>query len=290
MYYFKRSAYIFLLPTIIGLVLFRLIPVGAAFFVSFTSWDIYSPPKWVGLKNYIHIFQSEEFWSILRNTFVFTGIYTMGVCVIGLFFAVMLNQKLKGINFFRSLFFLPVITSVVAVGIVWSWILSPQNGILNVLLEQFFNMNERPSWLGDQKYALFALAAVYIWKSVGYQMILYLAGLQNIPKELHEAAQMDGANSWQTFFKVTLPLLTPTVFFVLIITIIESFHTFGITYSMTKGGPYNTTNTLSYYIYQNAFVHFKMGYASSMAFVLFIFILIITWINFLFKKKWVNYQ
>ncbi|RDW15347.1 carbohydrate ABC transporter permease [Oceanobacillus chungangensis] len=289
MQYFKKSAYLFLLPTIIGLLLFRLIPVIFAFFTSFTDWDIYSPPVWIGLENYTRIFQSGEFWQILRNTLLFTAIYTVGVCIIGLFFAMLLNQRLKGIKFFRSLFFLPVITSIVAVGIIWNWILSPQNGILNILLDKIFNLQEPISWLGDPDYALIALALVYIWKSVGYQMLIFLAGLQNIPTELQEAAQMDGANKWKVFTKVTLPLLTPTIFFVLVITIIESFHTFGITHSMTQGGPYNATNTLSYFIYQNAFVHFNMGYASSLSFVLFILILVITWINFLYRKKWVNY-
>jgi ABC-type sugar transport system permease subunit len=281
---------VFLIPTLIGLLFLRLIPIAVSIFASFTSWDIYSPPQWIGLGNYNRMFQSDEFWNVLKRTFEFSFFFTVGVCVLGLFFAVLLNGRLTGIRFFRGLFFMPVITSVVAVGILWDWILSPQFGILNFLLYRAFHLTNLPSWLGDDQYALGTLIVVYIWKSVGYQMIIYLAGLQNIPNELREAAKIDGASSVRSFFSVTLPLLTPTLFFVLIITIIQSFHTFDITYSLTKGGPYQTTTTLSYYIYQNAFVHYRMGYASSLAYILFFFTLVITWINFLFKKKWVNYQ
>jgi multiple sugar transport system permease protein len=287
--FYKYHAYVFLLPTLIGLFCFRLVPIAVSIAASFTSWDIYSPPKWVGLDNYAEMFKSEEFWSVIRHTLTFSAFFTIGVCVIGLFFAVLLNEKLKGIRFFRALFFLPVITSVIAIGIMWDWILSPQFGILNSLLAKVWHGTELPSWLGDPKYALGTLIGVYIWKSVGYQMIIYLAGLQQIPKELLEAAKMDGASPLRSFFSVTLPVLTPTIFFVVIITIIESFHTFDITYAMTKGGPYQSTTTLSYFIYQNAFVHYRMGYASSLAYVMFFLTLLVTWANFLLKKKWVNY-
>ncbi|WP_019640157.1 carbohydrate ABC transporter permease [Paenibacillus fonticola] len=290
MRFYNNYAYLFLIPTVLGLLFFRLIPIAISIFAGFTNWDIYSPPQWTGLSNYVHMFRSEEFWSVLKRTFEFSFFFTAGVCVLGLFFAVMLNQRLRGIHFFRGLFFMPVITSVVAVGILWDWILSPQFGVLNSLLNRIFHLTSSPSWLGDQKYALGTLIVVYIWKSVGYQMIIYLAGLQHIPGELREAARIDGANEARSFFSVTLPLLTPTLFFVLIITIIQSFHTFDITYSLTRGGPYQTTTTLSYYIYQNAFVHYRMGYASGLAYILFFFTLIITWLNFVVKKKWVNYQ
>jgi multiple sugar transport system permease protein len=278
---------LFILPTVVGLLVFRLIPIAVSIAASFTSWDIYSPPQWIGFDNYAEMFRSPEFWQVIRRTLAFSFFFTVGVCVIGLFFAVLLNAKLPGVPFFRSLFFLPVITS--AIGIMWDWILSPQFGILNTFLAKIWNDAELPSWLGDPKYALGALIGVYVWKSAGYQMIIYLAGLQHIPHELKEAARMDGAGPFRTFFSVTLPLLTPTLFFVLVITIIQSFHTFDITYAMTKGGPYQSTTTLSYYIYQNAFVHYRMGYASGLAYVLFFMTLLVTWANFLLKKKWVNY-
>ncbi|CAM4383034.1 sugar ABC transporter permease [Paenibacillus alkaliterrae] len=290
MHYGKISPYLFLLPTLLGLALFRLIPVGVSFYAGFTSWNIYSPPEWVGLDNYTEMFKSKPFWTVLQNTLQFSLVFVVSVCVTGLVFAVLLNAKLRGIRFFRGLFFLPVITSIVAVGIAWNWILTPQAGILNLLLEKVIGLTESVSWLGDKKYALYSLTMVYVWKNVGYQMIIYLAGLQSIPRELGEASKIDGANSFQSFFFVTLPLLTPTVFFVLIITIIESFNTFGITHSMTEGGPYNATNTLSYFIYQNAFVHFRMGYASALAYVLFLLTLLVTGIHFLVKKRWVKYQ
>jgi multiple sugar transport system permease protein len=287
--FYRYHAYVFILPTLIGLLFFRLIPITVSIAASFTSWDIYSPPKWVGFANYVEMFRSIEFWKVIQHTLTFSTFFTVGVCTIGLLFAVLLNEKLKGIRFFRSLFFLPVITSVIAIGIMWDWILSPQLGILNSLLSHLWPGMEMPSWLGDPKYAMGTLVSVYIWKSVGYQMIIYLAGLQHIPGELKEAARMDGASPVRLFFSVTLPMLTPTIFFVVIITIIESFHTFDITYAMTKGGPYQATTTLSYFIYQNAFVHYRMGYASSLAYVMFFLTLLVTWVNFLLKKKWVNY-
>lgn len=284
------AAYLFLVPTIIGLLVFRIAPIVVSFIMSFTDWNVFSSPNWVGLANYKRMLTSDEFWSVFSNTLTFSVLYTVGVCVIGLFFAVILNEKLKGVRFFRSLFFLPVVTSVVAVGIVFNWILSADSGIINAVLRACFGVSQPPSWLGDRDYALYSLIFVYVWKSVGYQMILYLAGLQSIPRDVIEASKIDGANDVQSFFKVTLPLLTPIVFFVLIITMIQSFQTFGITYTMTQGGPYHATNTLSYYIYQNAFVHFNMGYASSMAYFLFMIILVITMVNFILKKRWVNYQ
>lgn len=289
MKYGRFTPYVFILPMVIGLAVFRLFPLGASFVTSFMSWNIFSPPSYVGLDNYKEVVNSPIFWQVFSQTIKFSAIFTLGVCIIGLFFAVLLNERLRGVNFFRGLFFLPVITSVVAVGIVFSWILSPQLGVLNSFLSHFINFTERPSWLGDQRYALYSLTLVYVWKTVGYQMILYLAGLQSIQADLIEAARMDGANRVKAFFYVTLPLLTPTVFFVLIITIIDSFNTFGITHTMTQGGPYGATNTLAYYIYQNAFVHFRMGYASSLAYVLFFLTIIVTYTNFLYKKKWVNY-
>lgn len=166
----------------------------------------------------------------------------------------------------------------------------PQYGILNSLLTHVWHGSQLPSWLGDPKYALGTLVSVYIWKSVGYQMIIYLAGLQHIPGELKEAVKMDGAGPVRSFFfGHPAAVDADDLFFVVIITIIESFHTFDITYAMTKGGPYQSTTTLSYFIYQNAFVHYRMGFASSLAYVMFFLTLIVTWVNFVLKKRWVNY-
>ncbi len=282
--------YLFLLPAIIGLFGFRLIPIVWAFLMSFTRWSVYAPPQWLGLANYKELFSSELFWGILKNTFVYTAIYVPGVMIIGLILAVLVNNRLRGIAFFRGLLFAPVVTSAVAIGMVWGWILSPRFGILNHVLEHWFSVSNPPAWLGDRNIALIAIAFVAVWQRVGYQMVLFLAGLQDIPTVFYEAAKIDGANRWQRFWKITLPLLSPTTFFVLIISIIDSFRNFTIIYTMTRGGPGSSSTTLAYAIYQNAFIFSRMGYASSLAYILLIIVGTITLINFYFKKKWVKYK
>jgi multiple sugar transport system permease protein len=207
--------------------------------------------------------------------------------VCGLFLAILVNTKLKGITFFRGLYYLPVITSTVAIGVVWSWILSPRFGALPRILNNLGVMNV-PSFLGDSRYALLTLVVVYIWKMSGYHMILFLAGLQNIPEVYYEAAKIDGATPWQLLRHVTLPLLSTTTFFIMIIALIQSLQTFDLTFAMTEGGPNNASATLSFFTYVNAFVHFRMGYAASMAFVLFLIVGSITLANFWARKYWVS--
>lgn len=288
MKYKKITPWLFLLPTVIGLMFFRLGPMIAAFLASFTRWSVFSSPKWIDLGNYKELFNSEIFWMILKNTFLFSLTYVPGVMVISLFLAVIVNNKIKGITFFRGLFYLPVITSVVAIGVVWSWILSPRFGIFYKLLANVFEINNIPSFIGDSQYALFTLVIVYIWKMAGYQMILFLAGLQNIPPVYYEAGLIDGASPWQIFRYITLPLLSPTTFFILIISLIQSLQTFDITYVMTQGGPNHASSTLVFYIYVNAFKHFRMGFSSAMSYLLLLIVGTITLINFMVKKYWVN--
>lgn len=286
MRYGKVTPWIFLIPTIIGLFVFRLGPIVAAFFLSFTNWNVVSSPTWEGLGNYVELMNSSVFWQVLKNTLVFSAIYVPGVMVTGLFLAILVNNKLRGITFFRGLYYLPVITSTVAIGVVWSWILSPRFGILSNMLS---NLGfSPPSFLGDSRYALLTLTVVYIWKMAGYHMILFLAGLQNIPGEYYEAAAIDGATVWQRFRYVTLPLLSTTTFFIMIIALIQSLQTFDITFAMTEGGPSHASTTLSFFTYVNAFVHFRMGYAASMSFVLFIIVGSITLVNFWARKYWVS--
>ncbi len=278
----------FIFPALIGLFVFRLGPILFAFFMSFTSWDIFSPPQWIGLSNYKEMFSNPTFWEMLKNTFIFSGIYVPSVMVMGLLLAVLVNQKLRGINTFRAIFFSPVVTSAVAIGLVWGWLLSPKYGLLNNFL-QLFGITG-PSWLGDPKWALMSIAFVMTWKMAGYYMILFLAGIQDIPKILYEASRIDGATPWQSFWHITLPLLSPTTFFVLIVATIDSFRNFQIIYTMTRGGPGTSSTTLVYGIYQNAFVFYRMGYASALAYVLLAIVGGITLINFYFKKHWVKYQ
>lgn len=259
-----------------------------AILISLTDWDILRSPIFLGLENYHELFSSPTFIRILQNTIVFSAIYVIGVMLSGLFLAVLLNQKLAGTNFFRTAFYTPVVTSAVAVGIVWMWILSPNYGVLSSILTSL-DINP-PFWIGDPKIALVTVAVVQVWKMMGYYMILFLAGLQFIPETLKEAARIDGANKFQTFSKVTLPLLTPTTFFVLSVSIIDSFRSFEIIYSMTRGGPQNATNTLVYDVFLNAFVYYRMGYASAVAFILLAIVALLTSLNFIMKKHWVEYQ
>ena len=235
MRYGRVAPWLFVLPTIVGLALFRVGPIVAAFLVSFTRWNVISSPQWQGLANYRELMSSEIFWRVLKNTVLFSVTYVPGVMVCGLFLAILVNTKLKGITFFRGLYYLPVITSTVAIGVVWSWILSPRFGALPRILNNLGVMNV-PSFLGDSRYALLTLVVVYIWKMSGYHMILFLAGLQNIPEVYYEAAKIDGATPWQLLRHVTLPLLSTTTFFIMIIAD-PVFADVRSHLAMTEGGP-----------------------------------------------------
>ncbi len=287
-WYKPIDPWLFILPTLLGLIVFRLGPIISALFISFTNWDILKKADFIGVSNYSEMFNNPAFFKVLWNTIGFSFIYVVGVMVFGLMLAVLLNQKLKGIKFFRSAFYTPVITSAVAVGIIWLWILSPKYGILTILLKNIGIKS--PYWIGDPKVALFTVSIIQVWKMSGYYMILFLAGLQLIPVSLKEAAIIDGANKVQAFFKITIPLLSPTIFFVLSVSIIDSFRNFELIYSMTRGGPQNSTNTLVYDVYLNAFVYYRMGYASSLAYILLGIVAVITILNFQMKKRWVQYQ
>ncbi len=280
--------WIFLIPTLLGLFVFRLGPMFFALYMSFTDWNIMLRPNWIGLENYKELFTDPVFYEILLNTFEFSLVYVSGVMVFGLLLAVLVNSKIKGVRFFRTAYFTPVVTSAVAVGIVWGWILSPKYGFLNYLIERFLGITP-PSWLGDEKWALLTVASVQTWKMVGYYMIIYLAGLQNIPSQLYEAARIDGASKYQIFWRITLPLLSPTTFFAFTIAIIDSFRNFEIIYTMTQGGPQHASTTLVYSVYLNAFVFYRMGYAAAMAYVLLGVVGLITLLNFFLKKYWVKY-
>jgi len=281
--------WIFLIPTLLGLFVFRLGPMFASFVISFTEWDILTEPEWIGFTNYKELFNDPKFLQIFVNTFEFSLVYVAGVMFFGLLLAVLVNSKIKGITFFRSAYFVPVVTSSVAVGIVWNWLLSPNYGLINAILEGVLNI-DAPSWLGDRSIVLYVVAMVQVWKMAGYYMILFLAGLQEIPRMYYDAARIDGASKLQSFKKITLPLLSPTTFFVFTIAIINSFKSFEIIYTMTQGGPSNATNTLVYSIYLNGFVFYKTGYASAMAYILLFLVAVITLINFILKKRWVKYQ
>lgn len=280
----RFTPWLFLLPTIIGLLVFRLIPIVWAFVLSFTQWSLLGSPVFIGFSNFKEAFSTESFLQTFTNTLEFSLIYVVGSIFFGLLLAVLINIKAKSIAFFRAVIYLPVVTSAVAVGIVWNWILGPNVGLLNSILEILHLPT--PYWLGDPKLALSTVASVQVWKMAGYSMILFLAGLQGISSQTLEAAIVDGATKTQRFFRITLPMLAPTVFFVLTVSIIDSFKNFELIYAMTKGGPQNSTNTLVYDVYLNAFVYYRVGYASAVAFVLLVFVGVLTLFNFYVKRHW----
>ncbi|NHN33736.1 carbohydrate ABC transporter permease [Paenibacillus agricola] len=272
-------AYYFLLPAIIGFAIFTAVPLVASLVISFYEWNTLSSPKFVGLGNFVKIFTEDQiFWIAMENTFWYAvGVVPFSIAL-GLAAALLLNQKIIGIAFWRTVYFLPVMTSTVAISLVWKWLYNPDVGLINVLLREIGIQNP-PTWLTSTTWALPSIIIVTIWKTIGYNMVIFLAGLQNVPKELYEAAEIDGSSKWNMFWKITLPLLRPTTFFITVISIIHSFQVFGYALIMTEGGPGASTNTLVLYIYQQGFKYFNMGYASAIAWVLFIILLIVTMIQ-----------
>lgn len=280
--------WIFLAPTIFGLLFGTLGPVLAAVGISFTDWDVITPPKFAGLDNYRRLLQDPTFAKSIRNTVYFVGLMVPGATIIGLALALVMNQKLRGITWYRTAYFLPVVSSTVAVALVWSWIYSKDFGLLNWILRQF---GLQPiAWLSSTQWAMPAVIIMSIWGQMGEAMVIFLAGLQSISESYYEAAEVDGANSWQKLVHITLPLITPSIFFYFIITMISGFQAFETIYIMTRGGPVNATTTMVYYIYRNAFRNFKMGYASAQAIFLFFIIMILTLIYWRLQEKWVVYD
>jgi multiple sugar transport system permease protein len=281
------QGYAFLAPSLIHLLIFILGPVLFALYLSFHKWNIIIPDKpFVGLDNFIALLKDRLFWNALKNTAIYTLNVPVGMAI-SLAIAVMMNQRIKGVTFLRTLFFLPSVSSFVAIALVWQWIYNPQFGLANYLLEK---IGLGPfSWLNEPSTALLSIMIMSIWIGIGYQMVIFLAGLQGIPGSLYEAAVVDGANAWQRFWKVTFPLLSPTTFFVLVTSMIGSFQVFTAVYVMTEGGPMRSTDVVVYHIYQNAWEYLKVGYASAMSWVLFIIIMIATWIQFKLLAKRIEY-
>ena len=278
----------FLLPNFIGFLIFTLLPVISSLALSFFGWDLINPPQFAGFSNFAELFRNDPlFWKVMGNTALYTVMTVPGTLVMALILALLVNQKLRGRIVYRFIYFLPVVTSSVAVALVWNWMYNPDFGLVNSFLSLFGI--PQVNWLTDPNTAMFAISLVSVWSGAGYNMVLYLAGLQDIPQQLYEACELDGAGAFQKFFSVTLPLLTPTTFFVLVMSLIGSFQVFDLVYMMTGGGPNNATRTIVSYIYDNAFRFFKMGYASAMAWVLFVIIFLLTLLQFRMQKRWVEY-
>lgn len=256
-------------------------------YLSLTRWNMLAPQKnFVGLDNYSSMFGGWEFWGVLFKTFYFMGAVVLGSVILGLAIAVLLNQRLRGRNFVRSVVFAPVILSGAAVGLVWAYIFDPNYGLMRTFLEPFGLSS--PDWLGSTEYAMPAIILVYLWKSLGFGVVIYLAGLQNISKDLYEAARIDGANKWVLFRHITVPQLAPVTFFVVLTTIINSFQAFDIIAVMTGGGPAGATTTLIWYIYQEAFIAFRAGTAAAAAIVMFLLLLIIAVFQIRYTQRGVH--
>jgi multiple sugar transport system permease protein len=279
----------YLAPTIIGLSVFSIGPILAALYFSFTDYNILKPPNWIGLANYASILTDQVSQKALINSLYYAVVSVPLGMALSLLIALAMNRKLKGMTFYRSLYFLPVVSSTVAVALVWSWIYNPQFGLLNYFLNAIFHI-QGPAWLADTTWAMPALIIMSVWKGLGYNMVIFLAGLQGIPDEFHEAARVDGAGTWRRFVSITLPLLSPTVFFVLVVSLISSLQVFEQTYIMTQGGPGYATLTLGYWIFMNAFQFFHLGFASALAYVLFVVVLVMTLAQFRLQRLWVYYD
>lgn len=281
------EAFPFLLPTLIGFFVFIAGPVIAALILGFTQWDLLTPPKWIGLGNYTQMSQMPIFWKTLQNTFQYTVLYLAPGVVLPLLVAIFMNQKARAITIYRSVFFLPVVTSTVAVALVWYWLYNPEFGLINYFLRLLGIKG--PLWLASPRTAMNSIVIMSVWKGLGYTMVIYLAGLQGMPPELYEAAALDGAGRWRRHLHVTLPLMTPTIFFVVVTTIMGSLQVFEQTYILTQGGPAYSTTTLSWYIYVQAFQWLHMGFGCALAYVLFGIIMVITLIQFRLQRSWVFY-
>ncbi|MEH6988695.1 carbohydrate ABC transporter permease [Cytobacillus firmus] len=263
----------FMSPVLLIFSLFLFFPVLFAFFMSFHQWGMIGTPEFVGVENYVRLFKDPLFWISIKNTLIFSLSVPLKVAI-ALFIAVLLNQKIRGLGFYRAAFFFPVVLSMVVVGLVWQWMFSPSYGFINYVLEKLGLPLQ--NMLIDSDQAMIVLIIVSIWKGLGSNLLLFLAGLQAIPSSVYEAAEIDGANSWQKFWHITVQLLKPTTLFVLIITLIGSFKIFDLAYVITGGGPGTSTMVLVHYIYQEAFQRFDMGYASAAAYVFFIILFILT--------------
>jgi multiple sugar transport system permease protein len=287
----KKEALIFYLlisPWLIGFLVFVLGPMIASFFFSLTKWDLLTPAKFIGFKNYTRALNHDPlFWKSLKVTVIFSIFSVPLSLILSLALAMLLNQAVWGMRLFRTIFYMPAVVSGVSVMMLWMWIFNPQIGLLNNLLAKIGIQG--PGWLFDPHWALPSLIIMSLW-GVGGGVIIWLAGLKGISASLYEAADLDGANSWQRFRNITIPMLTPTIFFNLIMGIVGALQKFGEAYVMTKGGPLNSTLFFNYYLFQKAFEQFDMGYASALAWFLFVIILVLTLLVVKSSSAWVYYD
>ena len=283
-----RWALLFLAPTLIGLTILSAGPVLATLAISLTEWDLLRAPRLVGLDNFVQLASDDRFLKALRNTAFYTVVSVPLGMLISLFLALALNQAIRGIAWIRTAYFLPVVTSTIAVALVWQWIYSPDAGLLNQFIGLFGIPAQR--WLSNPTLAMPSIVAMSVWQGLGTSIIIFLAGLQAIPGELIDAASVDGAGRWARFRNIVLPLLTPSIFFTGVLSLIDSFQVFDQIFVLSRPRPTDATITVVYFIYENGFKFFKMGYATAASWVLFLIVAVFTAIYFRSQNRWVHYQ
>jgi len=306
------SGYLFILPALLIVVIFRFYPILQAIRMSFFTWGLAGPLKFIGLKNFARLFIDPKFYQSLGNTFWYVLFVVPLTVVCSLFFSYLLNQKIKGRGIYRTLYYLPVVTSIVAISVVWKWLFNPDRGLINAILN-VFNLSGL-KWLNDTRgvfeiifsylginlsgffagpsIALLALIIMAIWHNLGYCIIIFMASLQNVPAQYYEAARIDGAKGWNIFWYITIPIISPALFFVLVTQTIIAFNTFTPVYVMTQppGGPLGTTSLVVYYLYEQSFKLWNLGYANAIAFVIFIIIFLLTQMQKRFIERRVSYD
>jgi len=280
------KGYLFISPWLIGFSIFSLYAIGSAIYYSFCKYSVFRPPQWIGLMNYRTIFTDPLFSKSLYNTTYYSILAILLGITVAFLLATLLNQKVRGLSVFRAIFYIPSITPIVASSVLWLWVLN-QYGLLNVFLN--YLGTKGPAWLTNPAWSKFSLVLMSVW-ACGGTMIIFLAGLQGVPRQLYEAAELDGAGIWHKFRHVTIPMMTPVIFFNLIMGIIGSFQVFAQAFIMTEGGPADSTLFYVLYLYDNAFSYYKMGYASALAIILFVIILSLSLIVFSTSTKWVYYE
>ncbi len=278
----RKYILLFVIPSILGSFIFIFLPSLFSFILSFFKWNLLTNIKFVYFDNFIELLSSLQFWIVLKNTLVYALCVTFFATILPLVLASVLNSKIRGSELFKTAYFIPFITPMIVIAMVWQWIFDPNIGFVNIL----FKSNLQ--WLYDENLAMFVLIFVSVWKLIGYNMIIFLSGFSSLNTQMFEAAKIDGADNLRIFFKITLPLISPTIFFVLVVTTISSFQVFDLIYLMTQGGPDGSTNILVYWLYKNAFEFFEIGKASAIAYILFILILSLTMIQWKLRKKWVS--
>ena len=274
----------FLLPNFAGFAVLTLVPVALLFYYSFTSWDVFGGATWTGVDNFRQLLHDASFWTAMRNTVYYTVFHIPLTLAVSLGLALLLNRRLRGVAFFRTVAFFPYITSIVAIAQVWNMLFSPTYGPVNVFLRAV-GVAHPPGWTTSADWSMPAVIVVGTWREMGYYMLLFLAGLQTIPAQLHEAARVDGANAWQQFRAVTLPGLRPTTFFVTVMLTIGSFKVFDLILVMTNGGPGQSTLVLAQYVYRKGFEENQFGYASAVSVVLFLLCFLVTIVQFVANRR-----